>query len=219
MKKIILFSLLAISILSCKKEDNEKAVEIKTETQNDTLVTEKMSPEVIIDSLKKGNFSKELSNYNDSILNEIAKNMTYEAAINGMSSGETDEFLKEITKVENNIISLYWETCATGGCVEHQKLLIKDNKVIDLGNGFDKMIESEVKKLETEIKSKIKNYSHISGRNDNEIYLNKNGNYLVSIRGLTDEDSEASGGSIEISYETKDLKTFIPSTLKIKSKN
>ena len=125
------------------------------------------------------------------------------------------EYLKEITSFENNIISLYWETCGTGGCVQHQKLQIKDNNVIDLGNGFEKLTESEAKKLDTQIKSKIKNFSHISGRNETEITVNKNGNYLIGFRGLTDEDGESGGGSIEISYETKDLKTYITESLKV----
>ena len=79
--------------------------------------------------------------------------MTYSLIID--ETGER-EYLKEITGFKNNIISLYWETCGTGGCVEHQKLQIKDNNVIDLGNGFEKLTESEAKKLDSEIKSKIK---------------------------------------------------------------
>lgn len=61
----------------------------------------------------------------------------------------------------------------------------------------------------------LKNFSHVSERNENEISISQNGNYLISVRGLTEEDGEASGGSINISYETKDLKIYIPSTLKI----
>ena len=103
--------------------------------------------------------------------------------------------------------------------MQSQKLQIKENNVMDLGNGFDKLNKSELEKIEKEIKSKYKNYSHISGRSESEISVNGNGNYLVKFSGLTEDDSEASGGSIEISYETKDLKTFIPTTLKITKLN
>ena len=210
MKKIIICSLLALSILSCKK------TEIVTESKKDSSVEEKMTIAQISDTLKKSEYSKEFAKYSDEIINKISENMAYSLTMD--NRGEI-EYLKEITSFENNIISLYWETCGTGGCVQHQKLQIKNNDLIDLGNGYEKLTESESKKLDAEIKSKIKNYSYISGRNENEISITKNGNYLIGIRGLTDEDGEATGGTIEISYETKDLKTYIPSTLKITKTN
>ena len=212
MKKIIICSLLAMSILSCKNTENEKKAEISTETKKDSIVEEKMTITQISDSLKKSDYSKEFAKYSDELINKISENMTYSLTMD--DRGEI-EYLKEITSFENNIISLYWETCGTGGCVQHQKLQIKDNNVIDLGNGFEKLTESEAKKLDTQIKSKIKNFSHISGRNETEITVNKNGNYLIGFRGLTDEDGESGGGSIEISYETKDLKTYITESLKV----
>ena len=216
MKKIIICSLLAMSILSCKNTENEKKVEIATETKKDSIVEEKMTITQISDSLKKSDYSKEFAKYSDELINKISENMTYSLTMD--DRGEI-EYLKEITSFENNIISLYWETCGTGGCVQHQKLQIKDNNVIDLGNGFEKLTESEAKKLDTQIKSKIKNFSHISGRNETEITVNKNGNYLIGFRGLTDEDGESGGGSIEISYETKDLKTYITESLKVSKIN
>lgn len=212
MKKIIICSLLAMSILSCKNTENEKKAEIATETKKDSIVEEKMTITQISDSLKKSDYSKEFAKYSDELINKISENMTYSLTMD--DRGEI-EYLKEITSFENNIISLYWETCGTGGCVQHQKLQIKDNNIIDLGNGFEKLTESEAKKLDTQIKSKIKNFSHISGRNETEITVNKNGNYLIGFRGLTDEDGESGGGSIEISYETKDLKTYITESLKV----
>lgn len=215
MKKIIICSLLAMSILSCKNTENEKKVEIATETKKDSIVEEKMTITQISDSLKKGDYSKEFAKYSDEIINKISENMIYVLTKEETARQNDEEYLKEITSFKDNIISLYWETCGTGGCVQHQKLQIKDNKIIDLGNGFEKLTESETKKLDSEIKSKIKNFSHISGRNETEISINKNGNYLVGFRGLTDEDGESGGGSIEISYETKDLKTYIPGSLKV----
>ena len=218
MKKIIIYSLLAITIVSCKNTENEKA-EIATETKKDSIVEEKLTITQISDTLKKGDYSKEFAKYSDEIINKISENMTYVLTKEETARPYDEEYLKEITSFKDNIISLYWETCGTGGCVQYQKLLIKDNKIIDLGNGFEKLTESETKKLDSEIKSKIKNFSHISGRNETEISINKNGNYLVNFRGLTDEDGESGGGSIEISYETKDLKTYIPGSLKVEKIN
>lgn len=212
MKKIIISCLLVISILSCKNTENEKKAEIATETKKDTIVEKKMTIVQISDTLKKSNYSKEFAKYSDEIINKISENMAYSLTID--ERGEI-EYLKEITSFKNNIISLYWETCGTGGCVKYQKLQIKDNNVIDLGNGIEKLTESEAKKLDAQIKSKINNFSHISGRNETEITINNNGNYLIGFRGLTDDDGESSGGSLEISYETKDLKTYITESLKV----
>lgn len=212
MKKILICSLLSLSIFSCKNNDSVKKTESVTTIKKDTIVEEKMTIAQIADTLKKSDYSKEFAKYPDEIINKIAENMTYSLTMD--DRGEI-EYFKEITSFENNIISLYWETCGTGGCVQHQRLHLKNNDVIDLGNGYEKLTESESKKLDAEIKAKIKNYTYISGRNDNEISITKNGNYLIGIRGLTDEDGEATGGTIEISYETKDLKTYIPATLKV----
>ena len=215
MKKIIICSLLAMSILSCKNTENEKKAEITSETKKDSIVEEKMTIAEISDNLKKSDYAKEFAKYSEEIINKISENMTYVLTKEETARPNDEEYLKEITSFKNNIISLYWETCGTGGCVQHQKLQIKNNDLIDLGNGYEKLTESESKKLDAEIKSKIKNYSYISGRNENEISITKNGNYLIGIRGLTVEDGEATGGTIEISYETKDLKTYITSTLKV----
>ena len=216
MKKIIFCCLLAASILSCKKTENETVSEIKTETKKDSIVEEKMTISQITDSLKKSDYSKEFAKYSDEVVNKIAEKMSYTLTMD--ESGET-EYLKEITGFKNNIISLYWETCGTAGCMQHQKLQIKDNDIIDLGNGFDKLSENELTRLDNEITKKNKEFSHISGRNEADIKPIENGNYLISFQGLTEDDAEASGGSLEISYETKDLKTFLTNTLKVVAKN
>jgi hypothetical protein len=212
MKKIILCGLLAISILSCKKENTDSKTEVVTETKNDSLIVEKMTVSEITDTLKKGEFATTFAKYSDEVVTKIAQNMSYMLTMD--ETGE-QEYLKEINHFENDMISLYWETCGTGGCVNYQTLQIKDNQVIDLGTGYSKLSADEVAKLDAAIKAKVKNFSHISGRNENTISIAKNGNYLIGIRGLTDEDGEATGGSIEISYETKDLTSYIPSTLKV----
>lgn len=215
MKKIFFCCLLAASILSCKKTENKTVSEINTEIKKDSIVLEKMSISEIADSLKKSDYSKEFAKYSDEIVNKVAEKMSYTLTMD--ESGET-EYLKEIMGFENNIISLYWETCGTGGCMQHQKLQIKGNDVIDLGNGFDKLSETEMTRLDNEITKKNKEFSHISGRNEADIKLIEGGNYLISFQGLTQDDGEATGGSLEISYETKDLKTFLTSTLKVVAK-
>ena len=212
MKKIIICSLLSISILSCKNTENEKKAEITTETKKDSIVEEKMTIEQISETLKKSDYSKEFAMYSDEIINKISENMTYSITMD--ERGEI-EYLKEITSFKNNLISLYWETCGTGGCQKSQKLFIKGNEVIDLGNGFDKLTESENLRLENLVKAKIKNFSHISGRNEADIKIVENGNYIITFGGLTTEDAEATGGSIEITYETEDLKTFITNSVKV----
>lgn len=210
MKKIILCSFLAISILSCKKENSEVKTETINETKKDTLVETKISISVITDSLKKGEYSKEFAKYSDETIKKVAERMGFYYTIGGTGK----EQLKEITSFKNDIISLYCSPGQNGPSDQHEKIFLKDNNVIYLGNGFDQLTEIESQKLENEIKSKIKNFSHFSGRSESEINVKENGNYLIKFSGLTEDDAEASGGSIEISYETKDLKTYIPNTLK-----
>ena len=142
-----------------------------------------------------------------STIEKIQEEVLVEEAV-GVNGEFNQEALKEITSIKDNIITLYWDY-GTGASMEHQKLQIKENNVIDLGNGFDKLSEKENLRLEKIVKSKVKNFSHISGRNEAEIEIKDNGNYLISFGGLTDEDAEVSGGSLKITYETKDLITFI----------
>ena len=151
-----------------------------------------------------------------STIEKIQEEVLVEEAV-GVNGEFNQEALKEITSIKDNIISLYWDF-GTGASMHNQKLQIKDNEVIDLGNGFDKLSENENLRLENTIKSKIKNFLHISGRNEAEIEIKDNGNYLISFGGLTDEDAEVSGGSLEISYESKDLKTFITNSVKVEKR-
>ena len=215
MKKIVLCSILAISILSCKKENNELKPENSTELKDENVVAEKMTISKITDSLKKGDYSKEFAKYSDDIINKLSENMTYVITLEESAREKDEEYFKEITNFENNVISLYWETCGTGGCVQHQKLQIKNNEVIDLGNGFNKLTESENLRLESVIKLKVKNFSHISGRSETKIKIKENGNYLITFSGLEEGEGESTGGSLEVTYESKDLKTFITDSVKV----
>ncbi|CAM3999089.1 hypothetical protein FLJU110815_11260 [Flavobacterium jumunjinense] len=212
MKKIFLYSFLAISVLSCKKEKTTVNSQILLETKKDTLKETEITIAKVSEDLKNNHFSKELSNYTDEVINKIAENMIFKADL--FDEGEKNH-LKEITSFENNIISFYWETCGTGGCVHYQKMQIKNNNIIDLGNGFDKLTESETLRLENIIKLKNKNFSHISGRSETDIKLKENGNYLMIFSGLEEAEGEATGGSLEITYETNDLKTFITNSVKV----
>lgn len=69
MKKIILFSFLAISTLSCKKENNETVK--KTEAEQITFYRNLLAKDVA-ENLKK-EYSKELANISDSTIKKIAE--------------------------------------------------------------------------------------------------------------------------------------------------
>ena len=113
MKKILLCSFLAIAALSCKKTDHEKNIESTTATSKDTVTAvEKMSISEISAELKNGDYSREFAKYSDEVVQKIAVNMSYSLTMD--NRGEL-EYLKEITNFKNDIISLYWETCGTGG--------------------------------------------------------------------------------------------------------
>lgn len=113
-----------------------------------------------------------------------------------------------------NIITVYAD-CGTGASVHFDYILFKDNIFTDLGNGYDKLTKSEFKKLEKIIKKKVKDYSYLADRSGAQFSQRPNGNFFVTLRGYVDNDAGASGGSIVITYETKDLKTFIPNSVEV----
>ena len=76
-----------------------------------------------------------------STIEKIQEEVLVEEAV-GVNGEFNQEALKEITSIKDNIITLYWDY-GTGASMEHQKLQIKENNVIDLGNGFDKLSEKE----------------------------------------------------------------------------
>jgi hypothetical protein len=216
MRKTAFLGLLVITLLSCKKnQETEISIE-KPEIIENITENEDVNIEKLIDSLKNGNYSKELGKYSNKVLYEIAENMIFEDFFLSENPDKPIKRIKEIEDIKNDFIKLYRDS-GTGASVKTQTLHVIDNNVIDLGDGFDKLSEKNHEKLDKEIKKLQKNYMHISGRSGSTIELLKNGNYLVSFRGLIEDDAEASGGSLEISYETKDIKSFIPETLKVKS--
>lgn len=216
MKKTIIFGLLVITFLSCKKNQETETSNEKPETIENISENQDINIDQLIDSLKNGNYSKELGKYSNEILNGIAKNMIFEDPFLSENTEKPIKRIKEIQEIKNDLINLYWDF-GTGASVHNQTLHIVDNEVLDLGNGYDKLSENEYKKLDKEIRKIQNNFMYISGRSGSSIELLKNGNYLVTFRGLLEEEAEATGGSLKISYETKDIKSFIPETLKVES--
>lgn len=115
-----------------------------------------------------------------------------------------------------NVITVYAD-CGTGASVHYNYVLLKDNAFVDLGNGYDKLTKREFKKLNKIIKSKVKDYTYLADRSGAQFSQRPNGNFFVTLRGYVGDEAEASGGSIEITYETKDLKTFIPTSVEVKN--
>ena len=127
------------------------------------------------------------------------------------SYGQCGSMIEDFNK---NIITVYAD-CGTGASVTFNYILFKDNTFIDLGTGFGKLTKSEFKKLEKIIKKKVKDYTFVAARSGANIIERPNGNFIITFRGYVGDEAYASGGSIEITYETKDLKTFIPNSVTV----
>lgn len=119
-----------------------------------------------------------------------------------------------IEDFNRNIITIYGG-CGTGASSHYNYVLLKDNAFVDLGNGYDKLTKREFKKLNKIIKSKVKDYTYLADRSGAQFSQRPNGNFFVTLRGNVGDEADASGGSIEITYETKDLKTFIPNSVTV----
>ncbi len=252
MKKIILCSFLAISILSCKKENNEN---IKSNETEQITFYKNLLIKDVAKNLKK-EFPKELANISDSIIEKIAafqtdnsdwttemlndtiylggnSVITYKKQLEKVDSlyqnkkdfsGELynlfldgqNRQLKEIS-FNNNIIELFWSPMSNGPSSHYQKILLKDNDVIDLGNGLKLLTKSETDKLVSNIHAKgFKNYKFYSEPDRNGVNITKsnNGNYILEFSEYDEEDADCCP-SISISFETKDFITIIENTLKI----
>ena len=127
------------------------------------------------------------------------------------SYGMCGSFVEDFNR---NIITIYGG-CGTGASSHYNYVLLKDNAFVDLGDGVNKLSKSELKKLNKIIKKKVKDYSYPAARSGAQISQRPNGNFFITFRGYTDDDAGASGGSVEITYETKDLKTFIPNSVTV----
>ena len=121
---------------------------------------------------------------------------------------------KLIEKIENNFIYVYGD-CGSDMSRQSETLFIKQGDIIDTGWGVNKLSNSNFKKLEKLIRNKFKNYSHFYSRSGAEIQILKNGNFKIKTSALKEDEPGMYHGSISISYETKDLKSFIPESLKI----
>lgn len=127
------------------------------------------------------------------------------------SYGMCGSFVEDFNR---NIITIYGG-CGTGASSHYNYVLLKDNAFVDLGNGYDKLTKREFKKLNKIIKSKVKDYTYLADRSGAQFSQRPNGNFFVTLRGNVGDEADASGGSIEITYETKDLKTFIPNSVTV----
>lgn len=115
-----------------------------------------------------------------------------------------------------NVITIYGG-CGTGMSSHYNYVMLKNNEFTDLGNGYDKLSKAEFKKLNKVIKSKVKDYNGFADRSGAQFSQRPNGNFFVTLRGYVGDEAMASGGSIEITYETKDLKTFIPTSVLVEN--
>lgn len=119
-----------------------------------------------------------------------------------------------IVDFNKNIITVF-NGCGMALSIKYEYVLLKDNIFIDLGSGYDMLSKSEFKKLERKIKSKVKDYEEIAHRSGTQISQRPNGNFFITFFGYVVDEARATGGSIEITYETKDLKTFIPNSVTV----
>lgn len=119
-----------------------------------------------------------------------------------------------VEDINRNIITVF-NGCGMALSIKYEYVLLKDNIFIDLGSGYDMLSKSEFKKLERKIKSKVKDYEEIAHRSGTQISQRPNGNFFITFFGYVVDEARATGGSIEITYETKDLKTFIPTSVEV----
>ena len=98
MKKIILCSFIAISILSCKKENADNAKQTKTTTAQITFYKDLLINEVTKDLKKE--FPKELSKYSENVIRKIA---TYQTE----NSFFSEDNLNDTIYIGNNLSTTY----------------------------------------------------------------------------------------------------------------
>lgn len=252
MKKIILFSLLALSTLSCKKENTENAK--KSEAEQLTFY-KKLLIEDVAKNLKK-EYSKELTNISDSTIEKIATIQTDNCnwkieQLNDtiyLSNNSVTTFKKQLALVDSlyrnkkdytlnlydlytdlhhrqlkdisfneNIIGFYWSPGQNTISDHYQKLLLKDNDVIDLGNGLKLLAKKDVDYLVSQMHSKgFKNYEFSSepGRNEISIVKNDKGNYTLVFLAY-DEDDAYCCPTVNVSFDTADFISITANSLKI----
>ncbi|TXI64931.1 MAG: hypothetical protein E6Q46_06555 [Flavobacterium sp.] len=252
MKKIILFSLLALSTLSCKKDNTENAK--KSEAEQLTFY-KKLLIEDVAKSLKK-EYSKELATISDTIIEKIATiqadncNWNIEQLNDTiyLSNNSVTTFKKQLALVDSlyrnkkdytldlydlytdlhfrqlkdisfneNIIGFYWSPGQNPISDQYQKLILKDNDVIDLGNGLKLLAKKDIDYLVSQMHSKgYKNYEFSSepGRNEISIVKNDKGNYTLAFLAY-DEDDAGCCPTVNVSFETADFISITANSLKI----
>ena len=123
-------------------------------------------------------------------------------------------YIKEITHIENNIITLYWSPGQSLISDRYQFLWIKNGQVIDLGNGYNQLLPDELLFLKETISNSTDGFAYISSCS--EVFINKKGKdtFTVTFYALAKNDYETSP-SIEITYETNDFKTIVPNSIQV----
>ncbi|NHM01475.1 hypothetical protein [Flavobacterium difficile] len=144
----------------------------------------------------------------------IEKDSTFTDSFNYLIYNSSGMCASYIEDFKRNIITIYGG-CGTGASSHYTYVLFKNNEFIDLGNGYSKLTKSQFKKLTKAIKSIAKEYSSPADRSGAQFSQRPNGNFIITFRGFTEDDMGASGGSLEITYETTDLKTFIPTSVEV----
>ncbi|WP_322549145.1 hypothetical protein [Flavobacterium psychraquaticum] len=183
---------------------NEELLNIKQITQKDLVKKDEFEDFTLGDKIK------EL----DLLLNNNSE--TFESKLRELFIAPMCGEL--IENINNNFIYLYAD-CGSGGSVRTATLFINDKNIIDLGSGYDKLSKKEYERLESIIKSKIKDFVYISGRSGTKTEISENGNFIFTFSGQREDEADASGGSLKISYETSDLKSFIPTSVKVENWN
>ena len=144
----------------------------------------------------------------------IEKDSTFTDSFNYLIYNSSGMCVSYIEDFKRNIITIFGQ-CGTGASSHYTYVLLKNNEFIDLGNGYSKLTKSQYKKLTKTIKSIAKEYNYPAARSGAQFSQRPNGNFLITFHGYTQDDSGASGGSLEITYETADLKTFIPTSVEV----
>lgn len=252
MKKIIIYSFLVFSIISCKKENDKGIVDTKTEAEQVSFYKDLLIDKTFKDLKKE--YSKEFANFSDSVIIKVARiqleNSRSETNINdtiyldnttitvkeqlikvdslyynkkdlsaelyNLFLDDHEAQLKTIESFENNVITLFWSPMQNAPSSHYQKLLLKDNDVLDLGSGLKKLSKEEFEKLKNFIKlNGFKDIEISIEPNRNDVVISKiNNNYLVEFQAYDVEDADCCP-SINVSFQTSDFETIVTNSIKV----
>lgn len=252
MKKIILYSFLVVSILSCKKENTKEIVDTKTEAEQLGFYKDLLIDKTFKDLKKE--YSKEFANFSDSVIKKIARiqlensrsetnikdtiyfddttitvkeqlikvdslyhnKKDFDEELYNLFTDDYEAQLKAIESFENNIITMFWAPMQNAPSSHYQKLLLKDNDVLDLGSGLKKLSKEEFEKLKNFIKSKgFKDIEISIEPNRNNVEISKNNNYYLLEFKIYDREDADCCPSINVSFQTSDFETIVTNSIKV----